>query len=95
MTDSIGWRQKLAVLIPSTNTSVQPEFDAMRPSGVSNHISRIQIPNIALNNDDDFNKLIELIQEAQTAAVVGSSRKVLRRTRALRCPWALMPAWRR
>lgn len=69
MTDSIGWRQKFAVLIPSTNTSVQPEFDAMRPSGVSNHISRIQIPNIALNNDDDFNKLIELIQEAQTAAV--------------------------
>jgi maleate isomerase len=38
--------KKFAVLIPSTNTSVQPEFDDMRPVGVTNHISRIRIPNI-------------------------------------------------
>lgn len=69
MTDSLGWRQKFAVLIPSTNTSVQPEFDAMRPPGVTNHISRIRIPNIALNNDADFNRLIELIAQAQNEAV--------------------------
>jgi len=69
MTDSLGWRQKFAVLIPSTNTSVQPEFDAMRPAGVTNHISRIRIPNIALNNDEDFNRLIELIALAQDEAV--------------------------
>ena len=69
MTDSLGWRAKFAVLIPSTNTSVQPEFDAMRPVGVTNHISRIRIPNIPLHNDDDFNKLIELIAEAQMEAV--------------------------
>lgn len=69
MTDSLGWRRKFAVLIPSTNTSVQPEFDAMRPHGVTNHISRIQIPNIALRNDDDFNELIRLIQAAQIVAV--------------------------
>ena len=42
MTDSLGFRKKFAVLIPSTNTSVQPEFDAMRPVGVTNHISRIR-----------------------------------------------------
>ena len=35
MTDALGWRQKFAVLVPSTNTSVQPEFDAMRPPGVT------------------------------------------------------------
>lgn len=69
MTDSIGWRQKFAVLIPSTNTSVQPEFDAMRPAGVTNHISRIRIPNIPLNNDEDFNRLIALIAAAQNEAV--------------------------
>lgn len=69
MTDSLGWRQKFAVLIPSTNTSVQPEFDAMRPAGVTNHISRIRIPNIALHNDADFNRLIELIAAAQNEAV--------------------------
>lgn len=69
MSDSIGWRQKFAVLIPSTNTSVQPEFDDMRPPGVTNHISRIRIPNIALNNDEDFNRLISLIAAAQDEAV--------------------------
>jgi maleate isomerase len=69
MTDSLGFRQKFAVLIPSTNTSVQPEFDAMRPVGVTNHISRIRIPNIPLNNNDDFNRLIGLIAAAQNEAV--------------------------
>jgi maleate isomerase len=69
MTDSLGWRKKFGVLVPSTNTSVQPEFDAMAPHGVTNHISRIAIPNIALRNDDDFKELIRLIGEAQIAAV--------------------------
>jgi maleate isomerase len=69
MTDSLGWRQKFAVLIPSTNTSVQPEFDAMRPAGVTNHISRIRIPNIPLNDNADFDRLIGLIAAAQNEAV--------------------------
>lgn len=69
MTDALGWRQKFAVLVPSTNTSVQPEFDAMRPQGVTNHISRIRIPNIPLNSDADFQRLIELIAAAQDEAV--------------------------
>lgn len=67
--DSLGWRQKFGVLIPSTNTSVQPEFDAMSPPGVTNHTSRIRIPNIALNNDEDFSRLIALIDAAQDEAV--------------------------
>lgn len=69
MGDSLGWRKKFAVLVPSTNTSVQPEFDAMRPAGVTNHISRIRIPNIPLNDDADFQRLITLIAEAQNEAV--------------------------
>lgn len=69
MSDSLAWRQKFAVLIPSTNTSVQPEFDDMRPAGVTNHISRIRIPNIPLLNDEDFSRLIDLIAAAQDEAV--------------------------
>jgi maleate isomerase len=69
MPDSLGWRQKFAVLIPSTNTSVQPEFDDMRPPGVTNHISRIRIPNIPLHNDADFERLIALIAATQDEAV--------------------------
>jgi len=69
MGDSLGWRQKFAVLVPSTNTSVQPEFDAMRPPGVTNHISRIRIPNMPLKDDADFQKLIAVIMAAQDEAV--------------------------
>lgn len=67
--DALGWRRKYAVLVPSTNTIVQPEFDAMRPVGVTNHVSRIRIPNIALNNNADFDRLIQLIAAAQDEAV--------------------------
>ncbi len=69
MTDSLGWRRKFAVLIPSTNTSVQPEFDGMRPEGVTNHVSRIRIPNSPLANDEDFRKLVENIAAAQLEAL--------------------------
>ena len=69
MTDSLGWRKKFAVLVPSTNTSVQPEFDAMRPAGVTNHISRIRIPNNPLHSDEDFRQLVENIAAAQLEAV--------------------------
>lgn len=69
MTDQLGWRAKFAVLVPSTNTSVQPEFDDMRPHGVTNHISRIRIPNMPLNDDKDFELLMERIIEAQSEAV--------------------------
>jgi maleate isomerase len=69
VTDALGWRAKFGVLIPSTNTSVQPEFEGMRPPGVTNHISRIHIPNMALTNDDDFARLVEHIAAGQLAAV--------------------------
>jgi maleate isomerase len=63
MTDSLGFRRKFAVIAPSTNTSVQPEFDAMRPRGVTNHFGRIHIPNDPVRNDDDFNILIGNIRK--------------------------------
>jgi maleate isomerase len=69
MTDSLGYRMKFGVIAPSTNTSVQPEFDAMRPRGVSNHFGRIAIPNDPVRNDDDFNRLMENIRKAMMRAV--------------------------
>jgi maleate isomerase len=62
MTDTLGFRKKFAVIAPSTNTSVQPEFDAMAPRGVTNHFGRISIPNDPIRNDDDFNQLMENIR---------------------------------
>ncbi len=69
MTDGLGWRRKFAVLIPSTNTIVQPEFDSMRPEGVTNHIARIAVPNAPLDSDEAFANFMVLIDNALQAAV--------------------------
>jgi maleate isomerase len=69
MPDSLGWRMKFGVIAPSTNTVVQPEFDDMRPAGVTNHFGRIHIPNDPLRGDDDFTRLIETVRRELMAAV--------------------------
>jgi maleate isomerase len=69
MGDSLGYRMKFGVIAPSTNTSVQPEMDDMRPPGVTNHFSRIHIPDNPVKNDDDFNKLMDDIRAELMVAV--------------------------
>jgi maleate isomerase len=69
MTDSLGWRRKFGVLAPSTNTSVQPEFEAMRPVGVTNHFSRIAIPDTRVTDDKSFMVLMDNIRGALMPAV--------------------------
>src|SRR5580658_10966357 len=69
MADSLGYRKKFGVVAPSTNTSVQPEYDAMRPAGVTNHFGRIHIPNDPIKNDEDFNQLMVNIRSAMFAAI--------------------------
>ncbi len=69
MVDSLGFRMKFGVVAPSTNTSVQPEFDMMRPYGVTNHYGRIHIPDDPIGGDDDFNTLMENIRRELMAAI--------------------------
>ncbi len=64
MTDSLGHRAKFGVLAPSTNTSVQPEFDAMRPWGVTNHHSRLIIPDSKVTDDRTFMLMMNDIRAA-------------------------------
>jgi len=67
MVDSLGYRAKFAVLAPSTNTSVQPEFDAMRPPGVTNHLGRMVIPDLQIRTNEDFDESIRLAEERAEA----------------------------
>jgi maleate isomerase len=62
MTDTLGFRLKLGIIAPSTNTSVQPEMEGMRPYGVTNHFGRLYIPDDPIKNDDDFNRLMANIR---------------------------------
>ena len=61
MGDALGWRCKFGVLAPSTNTIVQPDFDDMRPVGVTNHYSRIFTPNTNALSNDTFRAGIDTI----------------------------------
>ncbi|HEV7264941.1 MAG TPA: arylmalonate decarboxylase [Falsiroseomonas sp.] len=54
MGDILGWRCKFGVMGPSTNTVVQPDFDMMRPAGVTNHYSRIYTPNADAISNETF-----------------------------------------
>lgn len=69
MTDRLGYRLKLGVVIPSTNSIVQPETDAMRPPGVTNHIGRIHIPDLPLTNDTEFEQIMVAIEPDLYGAV--------------------------
>jgi maleate isomerase len=69
MADHLGYRQKFGVLGPSTNTIVQPDFDDLRPVGVTNHYSRIAIPNNPVNDNESFLQLVENINKATLEAI--------------------------
>jgi maleate isomerase len=62
--DSLGHRGKFGVLAPSTNTSVQPEFEAMRPWGITHHHSRLVIPDRKVTDDASFMLMMDDIRGA-------------------------------
>lgn len=41
--DALGFRKKIGIVVPSTNTIVGPECEALRPYGVTNHVARLTI----------------------------------------------------
>lgn len=69
MRDVLGWRCKFGVIGPSTNTIVQPDFEMMRPPGVTNHYSRIFTPNAQAISNESFMAGIQVIGDNVLDAV--------------------------
>jgi maleate isomerase len=69
MPDALGYRAKFGVLIPSTNTIVEPDFYAMAPPGVTLHTARIFIENQTMDDDASFEKLMVQIRATIARAV--------------------------
>ena len=69
MADTYGWRLKFGVLVPSTNTSVQPEYDAMRPAGVTNHIRAFRISNAPTRTNAEFSQQLENMRATMVDAM--------------------------
>lgn len=57
MRDFLGWRKVFGVITPSANTCVQPEYDNMRPRGVTNRTARMQGSDVKVTSDADFEKV--------------------------------------
>jgi maleate isomerase len=58
-TDAIATRAKIGVVVPATNTIVQPEMEAMRPAGVTNHVTRMRLPPRPYDDQNAYKKALE------------------------------------
>jgi maleate isomerase len=59
MTSQVSPRAQFGLILPSTNTTVEAEFNWMRVEGVSWHTGRIYIPDPELNDDASFVTFVE------------------------------------
>ncbi len=64
MTDYYGHRCKFAVLVPSTNTAVETEYQRMRPEGVVLATRGCVIPPFSVKTEDDFVNMVKAIGAA-------------------------------
>lgn len=58
-----GWRGRIGLLIPATNTTMEPEFNRLAPAGVSVHSARIETDRAAT-----LDTLIRMENDSKAAA---------------------------
>ena len=70
MPDVAGFRAKIAVIVPSTNTIVEADFNHLfRIPGVTFHAGRMYVERPALDSDEAFAKLLEQVDRAFETAL--------------------------
>lgn len=65
--DALGHRLKVGVVVPSTNTIVQPETDSVRVPGVTFHVGRIPISNKKITSDSFLDHVAAMRAGIETA----------------------------
>ncbi|HPF27046.1 MAG: hypothetical protein R3F58_13755 [Steroidobacteraceae bacterium] len=69
MVDYLGYRKKIGIVVPSTNTTCQPECEQLRVPGVTNHIARITIVERPLTSDQAFVEHVQAMRDGIRGAV--------------------------
>ena len=69
MTDQLGYRARIAIVVPSTNTSCQPESERLRPTGVTNQTGRISIKERPLTSEQAFMEHVTAMREGMRTAI--------------------------
>src|SRR5262245_18076882 len=67
--DTLGYRKRIGIVVPSTNTTVQPECEPMRPRGVTNHVGRSTIKERPLNTEQAFFEHMQAMREGTGTAI--------------------------
>jgi maleate isomerase len=69
MPDALASRLKFGVIAPATNTIVQPEYDAMRPRGVTNQMARVVIPDSPVGTESEFAAMMSQVRGSIEASL--------------------------
>ena len=69
MPDVVGYRAKIGVIVPSTNTVVEHDCNALPLPGVTFHAARFFVEAPDLNSDDAFLYFLDKIRETIPGAV--------------------------
>ncbi|MDE0237512.1 MAG: arylmalonate decarboxylase [bacterium] len=69
MPDVVGYRAKIGVIVPSTNTVVEHDFARVRPPGVTFHSGRFLVEAPDLSSDEAFLHFLDLIRQTIPTAV--------------------------
>ncbi|HEV2336808.1 MAG TPA: arylmalonate decarboxylase [Stellaceae bacterium] len=64
MPDLLGYRAKLAVVVPSTNTTMEPEMHAMAPRGVTFHTARIYLAQPSIRSPEEAQRAAQAFRDA-------------------------------
>ena len=69
MPDRLGYRSKMGVVVPSTNTVMEPELYAMAPHGVTFHIARMYLAQSAMGSAEQAQAVVQAFQAALAVAI--------------------------
>ena len=69
MPDVVGYRAKFGVIVPSTNTVVEHDFNMIGPPGITFHAGRMYIGSPSLDSNESFLALIGEIRASISIAV--------------------------
>jgi maleate isomerase len=69
MPDAVGYRKKFGVIVPSTNTVVEADYNRMAPHGVTFHTGRMYIGQPAMDSDAAFQAVLEQIRASIGIAI--------------------------
>ena len=69
-----GWRLRIGLIVPSSNTTMESEFHAMRPEGVSVHTARMRLveatPEELRRMAEDAQRAAELLATADVDVII-------------------------